>query len=205
MAEVHLPTVIGMHGYARSGKDTVAQFLAPFGYKRLAFADRLRECMYALNPIIGADSYGRLIRLRDAVDEVGWDEAKSVVLAKDEDPEIRRLLQVFGTEVGRELLSDSIWVDIVLDQIKEGWRENQSARFVITDVRFPNEEVGLRTGLGFLRTIDIQLWKVTRPGVNPVNSHVSDAGLADSLFDKVLSNHGTLEDLDHLVHTQLFA
>jgi hypothetical protein len=203
MAEVHVPTVIGMHGYARSGKDTVAQFLAPFGYQRLAFADRLRECMYALDPIVGADSRGRPWRLQEIVDEVGWDEAKGVTLGKVDGPEIRRLLQVFGTEVGRELLSDTIWVDVVLKQIEEGLKDNPSARFVITDVRFPNEEMGLRTGLGFLAPRDIELWKVTRPGVNPVNSHVSDAGLADSLFDAVLSNHGTLDDLDAVVRAVL--
>lgn len=186
---MNTPRVIGLHGYARSGKDTVAEFLKPHGYQRLAFADRLRECMYALDPIVGCDTHGRLWRLQEVVDEVGWDEAKGVTLS-DDGPEIRRLLQVFGTEVGRELLRDSIWVDVVLDQISDAdeWPE---ARFVITDVRFPNELEALRKVPG------AQLWKINRAGVNPVNSHVSDAGIPDDEFDLVIENDGTLQDLKY--------
>jgi hypothetical protein len=186
---VNTPRVIGLHGYARSGKDTVAEFLKPHGYQRLAFADRLRECMYALDPIVGCDTHGRLWRLQEVVDEVGWDEAKGVTLS-DEGPEIRRLLQVFGTEVGRQLIKDSLWVDIVLKQI-HAEINNPGHRFVITDVRFPNELAALRKVPG------AQLWKINRAGVNPVNSHVSDAGIPDDEFDLVIENDGTLRDLEY--------
>ena len=185
---MNTPRVIGLHGYARSGKDTVAEFLKPHGYQRLAFADRLRECMYALDPIVGCDTHGRLWRLQEVVDEVGWDEAKGVTLS-EEGPEIRRLLQVFGTEVGRQLIKDSLWVDIVLKQIQG--RDIVGHRFVITDVRFPNELEALRKVPG------AQLWKINRAGVNPVNSHISDAGIPDDEFDLVIENDGTLQDLKY--------
>jgi hypothetical protein len=174
-----LPRVIGLHGYARSGKDTVFGFLAEYGYRRLAFADVLRLACYRLNPIIGARITGGEFRLQELVDQEGWDDAKS-------HPEVRRMLQVMGTEVGRELIRDSVWVDIVLDQIKAEPEE----RFAITDVRFPNELVALRENFP-----SGELWKVNRPGVGPVNAHVSDAGLADELFDVIVENDGTLEDL----------
>ena len=48
--------IIGISGYARSGKDSVANILVQdFGFERRAFADKLREALYALNPIIAYD------------------------------------------------------------------------------------------------------------------------------------------------------
>jgi hypothetical protein len=177
------PTVIGLHGYAQSGKDTVASMLD--GYKRLAFADRLRECTYALNPIV--EFHDAHIRLQRIVDLHGWDYAKVHC------GEVRRLLQVFGTEVGRELIANNIWVDIVLDQIADGLGEDEE-QFVITDMRFINEVNGLLQ-FGDDMMVPVELWKITRPGVGPVNAHVSDAGLDDDLFDLIIENDGSLEDL----------
>jgi hypothetical protein len=163
------------------------------GYERLAFADRLRECTYALNPIL--EWHDSHLRLQDLVDQHGWDYAKVNC------DEVRRLLQVFGTEVGRELIADSIWVDIVLDQMENGL-EHEEAKFVITDMRFPNEVAGL---IRFAEDmmVPLELWKIQRPGVGPVNAHVSDAGLADDLFNVVLDNDGTLEDLKKKVEFAL--
>jgi hypothetical protein len=179
-------TIIGLHGYAQSGKDTVAGFLKDYGYVRFAFADRLRECVYALNPVVSRATSDE-VRLQELVDALGWDEVKVTY------DEVRRLLQVFGTEVGRELIKDSLWVDIVLDQIADRMLIAQG-KFVITDMRFPNEVDGL-SDFAVDMGVDLQLWKITRPGVGPVNTHVSDAGLADDLFDLIIENDGTLDDL----------
>jgi len=190
---VNAPRIIGLHGYAQSGKDTVAEYLAPFGYQRLAFADRLREAVYTLNPEV--KFHDEYIRVQDLVDKHGWDYSKVNC------DEIRRQLQVMGTEVGRELIRDSIWVDIVLDQIEDCW-DNPVAKFVITDVRFPNEVSGLRN-TAFTLPGDVQLWKVKRPGVGPVNAHISDAGLPDEEFDTIIPNTGTLEDLEARVRAMM--
>jgi len=187
------PTVIALHGYAQSGKDTVAGFLKDYGYERLAFADRLRECVYALDPVV--EFHDKFTRVQPLVDSFGWDYAKVHC------DEVRRLLQVFGTEVGRELIASDIWVRIVLDQIAEGLGaegEQFQERFVITDMRFPNEVDGL---IEFAEEmmVPLELWKIERPGVGPVNAHVSDAGLPDEMFDRILLNNGTLEDLSKIV------
>lgn len=181
-----LPRLLGLHGYAQSGKDTVAGVLAPLGYQRLAFADILRECVYTMNPIV--EFHDRFDRLQNIVDRHGWDYAKVNC------GEVRRLLQVMGTEVGRELIADNLWVDLVTDQIEGCW-DNPEAKFVITDMRFPNEVTGLREFV-LAKPEEVVLWKVTRPGVGPVNAHISDAGLPDQVFDRVIANDGTLEDLD---------
>ncbi len=89
--------IIGLSGYARSGKDTVAELLVlNYGFKRVAFADGIRDALIALNPILH-DGH----RLNEVVQMYGWDVAK----AKDE---VRRLLQVMGTEVGRKLIHEDV-------------------------------------------------------------------------------------------------
>jgi dephospho-CoA kinase len=60
--------IIGLTGYARTGKDTVASVLVKdFGFERIAFADPIRELLYELNPKVNG------IYLREMVEEHGWE------------------------------------------------------------------------------------------------------------------------------------
>lgn len=170
--------VIGFTGFAQSGKDTAAKFLMELGYERLSFADALRDALYVLNPKVSegydgwndGDSYF-CHRVKDIVDSKGWERAKV------EHPEIRQLLQRLGTEVGRAQFGENFWVDRVTSQFKPG------GRYVITDVRFPNEEKAVHDHGGIV-------CRIVRPGFGAVNSHVSDTGI-DSLFvDIVIPNTG---------------
>ena len=156
--------VIGFCGFAQSGKDTAASFLVERGWTRLAFADILRQSLYNLNPPTvleetydeeGALNACRLLRVQPIVDAMGWDVAKTVF------PEIRELLQRFGTEVGRELYGENFWVDRVMKQIVH------PGRYVITDVRFPNEEIAVHKAGG-------RLFRINRGGVVAVNGHASE-------------------------------
>lgn len=163
--------IIGLSGYARSGKDTVAELLVlNYGFKRLAFADGIREALLVLNPIL-QDGH----RLNELVQMYGWEVAKS----KDE---VRRLLQVMGTEVGRKLINEDVWVWLLFNKIKEG------ERIVIPDVRFPNEA----------RMIEQQggdVWRINRHNHTAVNDHVSEHAMDNYLFKHALYNDGTLDDL----------
>lgn len=182
--------IIGISGYARTGKDTIADILTEeFGFERLAFTDKLRECVYALNPMIGFwkdnglpdEYYPTEIRtkyLQDVIDQYGWDGVKSTYWG----PEVRRLLQRFGTEVGRNILGQNVWVDAtfaVTDVTKN---------YIITDCRFGNEALGILEKGG-------KMWRVNRPGVGPVNDHISEIGLDDFPFDATINNDGSLTDL----------
>jgi hypothetical protein len=69
-------------------------------------------------------------------------------------------------------------------------------------MRFPKEQTALRQ-LGLDTGQYVQFWKVTRPGVGPVNQHASDAGLPDDLFHKIIPNDGTIEDLAMTVNLML--
>lgn len=169
-------TVIGFCGYAQTGKDSAAEFLAEFGYVRLAFADILRQSLYALNPVITIrPTTGDYGRVQDIVNRDGWELAKTTY------PEIRELLQRMGTEVGRELYGESFWVDRVMKQIKP------HGKYVITDVRYPNEAAAVRKSGG-------RVFRVDRPGSAPVNSHLSDSGIDSIIVDGRVSNHGNLSE-----------
>jgi len=161
--------VIGFTGYAQSGKDTAAGFLVERGWTRLAFADILRLSLYNLNPLVVGH-----FRVQDVVNLYGWD------VAKVDFPEIRQLLQRFGTEVGRELYGETFWVDRVLKQL------TPDGNFVITDVRFPNEADAVRD-------IGGSLFRIARPGVQAANGHASE-DIGKLRVDLVIPNTG---DLDH--------
>lgn len=163
--------IIGLSGYARSGKDTVAELLVlNYGFKRMAFADGIREALTALNPILH-DGH----RLNELVGMYGWEVAKS----KDE---VRRLLQIMGTEVGRKLINEDVWVWLLFNKI------NTDERIVIPDVRFPNEAKMIEQQGG-------EVWRINRHNHSAVNDHISEHALDNHMFKRVVYNDGTLDDL----------
>ena len=90
--------IIGLSGYAGSGKDTVASVLIEqHGFTRLAFADPIREFLLLINPIL-SDGH----RVNETVTMIGWDNAKSK-------PEVRRLLQDIGVGC-RQMFGEDFWI-----------------------------------------------------------------------------------------------
>ena len=161
--------IIGLSGYAQSGKDTVAELLClNYGYKRVSFADPMREALLRLNPNIGNEPLSHL------VNDYGWELAKH-------NPEVRRLLQVFGTQVGREMFGENFWIDLAFKQVTQD-------RVVFSDVRFPNEAQAIIKNGG-------QVWRIQREGHKPVNLHASEIAMDNWRFDDLILNHGNLDDL----------
>lgn len=171
--------IIGLSGYARSGKDTVASILKDDGFERIAFADGIREALYALNPIIRGLESGEWDHLQTYVDFLGWEKVKLW-------PDVRLLLQTFGTEVGRQMFGEDVWIKYALKKVEFRYD------YVVTDVRYPNEADAIRELGG-------QVWRINRPGFEPANSHVSEVAMDNYRFDYVLDNSGSIEDLAHLV------
>lgn len=174
--------IIGLSGYARSGKDETAKILVKeFGFKRVAFADKLRDFLYALNPDVWSFSYGfgrTYEPLRTVIDKETWEGVKKYQY-KDS---VRQLLQRLGTEAGREVLGENVWVDAALT----GYDDN--AKLVVTDCRFVNEAEAVTSRGGVM-------WRIMRQGVGPANSHASETSLDDWNFDAYVHNDGTLKDL----------
>ena len=168
--------LIAFTGYSQVGKDEAAKALAPLGYERVAFADAVRDALYAIDPLVPIrdEHGGGTKRLSTLVDQVGWDIAKKY-------DEVRRLLQRVGTEGGRGIHGEECWVRVAWDKIIDRLRDGK--KVAVTDVRFENEAEAIRRLSGVIV-------RVTRPGRGPVNNHVSDAG-QDFDADHELVNDGT--------------
>lgn len=157
---------LGISGYATAGKDEVATVFEDHGFVRIGMSDALNNYLCILDPIIHPDE-----RYSDYVEEHGYVRAK-------EHPEVRRLLQVFGTEVGRRIDND-MWV---VEMLKLAAQYDNT---VTTGIRFMNE-----------RSAMDKLIHVHRPGVGPLNDHASEdlSDLIDTA-DYTIVNDGTLADL----------
>lgn len=188
------PRIIGLGGAKGAGKDTAAKLLGErFGFEPIAFADPLRDMLYQLNPIVHTDLiHGTFLdrwRVRELVDAWGWDHAKQST------PEVRLLLQRLGTEAGRQVLGDDVWVHALIerlpDEAKHPWLPRERARrFAVTDVRFPNEQEAIR-GFGG------ECWLVMNPEAPINDDHPSEQLAADrAAWDRIVVNDSTLYDLD---------
>lgn len=172
--------IIGVTGLARSGKGSVAATLVEMhGFEERSFAADLKAAIGTLNCIVGyepTEDGWTEVRVLDAIDRVGADEAKTAY------PEVRRLYQVMGTEVGRAW-SPTFWIDRTL-------QDHEGKNIVISDLRFPNEGEAIRALGGIVV-------KVTRPGVTSMlNGHASETSVDTVVYDVWFENNGTLEDLD---------
>jgi cytidylate kinase len=172
--------IIGISGYAQSGKDTVANYLVKhYGFTKISFADPIRKALYALNPKVNiADMLG--VSLVAAVNGMGWENVKA------ESSETRSLLQRMGTEVGREMYGKDFWVNQAMLKAQE------HEKVVLADVRFENEVQAILGASG-------AVWRVSKPGVEAANSHLSETSLDTYKFDKHIYNGGSLEELYSIV------
>jgi hypothetical protein len=178
--------IVGLSGYARSGKNEAANALVERGWRQAAYADKLREFLYAVNPLIPGHYGAGSLRLRRLVDQTGWDYAKTTY------PEVRSLLQRTGTEAGRRVLGEDVWVEALFAS------HHDAPGLVVTDVRFPNEAQAVVDRGGVMI-------RVERPNVGPTKdkygrAHISETALDDWPFDHVLINDGSVDDLHAKLH-----
>lgn len=174
-----MPTIIGLSGWARTGKDTVAEHLVEnYGFKRMAFADPMREALLRLNPIVGLEANVSAVRVADVIEEYGWDGYKESPDGK----EMRELMQRIGTEVGRQMLGENIWIDYAMKSIGE------DDKVVFADVRFQNEAKAIAAYGG-------RVIRLERDGVGPANDHVSEHDLDHWDFDATIFNDLSVDHL----------
>lgn len=172
------PFMLALAGYARVGKDHVANFLSErFGMSHTSVGQPIKDSLYALNPIVCVED-GRVLRVRDIVDKWGWEEAK------DRYPEIVELLQRLGNEASREVIGTDVWVKAAI--------ANAGTDAVFSSVRFQNEARAIQAAGGYII-------RINRPGFGPRNDHVSEIDMDEYAYDRVIENDGTLADLEHKV------
>jgi hypothetical protein len=103
----------------------------------------------------------------------------------------RLVLQLLGTEGGREVIHPNIWVNATLGNLTD------ADRVIVTDVRFPNEVTGIKVRKGIVV-------RVIRPSKISTSTHPSETALNDFQdWDYVIVNDGTIEDLKRKVIAML--
>lgn len=168
---IHL---IGLTAPARSGKDTVADILVEnFCFNRVAFAKPLKDGLKAMMPFLDETHISGVL--------------KEVILPYiGKSP--RYLMQTLGTEWGRQLVKDDIWLYLTQMSIDKYAEEEKSV--VVTDVRFENEAKMIRDMGGEVWHID-----ASARNIQVVNQHASEGGVKFVEGDKRVDNNGTVEEL----------
>jgi len=133
--------LIGIAGFIGSGKGTVGDFLIDnHNFIQDSFAKSLKDAAAVIfgwdrEMLEGATKEARFQReQRDRF----WSEKLDI---KEFTP--RYALQILGTESGREIFGDCLWVA----GVEKRWLDAGMPDTVITDCRFPNE-IGLIRDLG---------------------------------------------------------
>lgn len=133
--------IIGVVGFIGSGKGTVADILVnKKDFTKISFADSLKDATAAIfgwpRALLEGDT-DESREFRETKDE-WWSEKTGLYITP------RNMLQKLGTEAGRDVIHDDLWV--LSAQRRIGMYKN----VVIPDVRFPNEMKTIQEMGGFI-------------------------------------------------------
>lgn len=205
--------IIGINGFAGSGKDTVGiilQYLNSIDVGNLTIEDIIKNYSFHewwLEEQSGWEIKkwaGKLKQVAELltgipVEKFEDQEFKKTNLGKQWNDRInnpmsvRDFLQKLGTEGLRDGLHTNTWVNALMadykcvpaDRAPNGW---DCPNWIITDTRFPNEAQAIKDAGGIII-------RVTRPGIGPINDHPSETGLNQWKFDYEIQNDSSLNEL----------
>lgn len=152
--------IIGLTGAARSGKDTAAKIIADkYNYNIRSFAAPIRSFIANLCNVDNMNVF---------------DSIKDIPNISLNNKTPRYAMQTLGTEWGRKMISDTIWVDKCL---------SGETNIVITDVRFENEAQAIIKKGGYII-------KIIRPDNKISESdHISESGIPDKYITYTIINN----------------
>jgi len=168
--------IVGLTGRKQSGKSTCAKALRmAYGFQEISFATPLKTTLDSL--------FGW-------VPEWESQEWKETINSHSMSMTPRELAQTFGTEWGRGMVHDDIWVELARRSITNSKYE----RIVMTDVRFDNEAKMVRDRGGKVIHISVLHEDLK------VDAHASEAGVDHPLIDYyVEAPRGRIDALGALV------
>jgi hypothetical protein len=178
--------LIGLSGKAGSGKDEVYRIIKDItdvNYENKKFAHKLKLMVTLILGCSMKDLENREFKNKDLGDEWANEERRMTP---------RLLLQLLGTECGREILHSNIWVNALFADYKEDNSSNYP-NWVVTDCRFPNEAKAIQERGGIVI-------RINRPGFEDTGDHESETALDNyKEFDHVITNDGFISDLENSI------
>lgn len=178
----------GLGGAKRSGKDTIAQIYKELhpdkDVRIIGMSDPLRDAIWIMNPIMWWDSSVQHYQtVWDMLSETRPGEDTYTLMK--EIPAVREWLQKFGTEVGRDIIGENTWVNVMKQKVLAAMSDGAYAVFV-TGIRYPNELQALQNLSGYSVYVE-------RPGIDTGDTHTSENSLTRAGFNNVFNNVGDLE------------
>ena len=198
--------IIGVVGFIGSGKGTVADILVnKKDFTKISFADSLKDATAAIfgwpRALLEGDT-DESREFREKKDE-WWSEKTGLYITP------RNMLQKLGTEAGREVIHDDLWV------LSAQRRISMYKNVVIPDVRFPNEMKIIQEMGGFIvrvcRGADPEWYDTARRANLEINTdlmsdypiHYSEWAWIGHPTDYQLDNVGALSmleaDIEHMI------
>lgn len=164
------PQLVGLTGYAQTGKSTAADYLnGVHGFTEVNFADALRDLATKVDPILPGG-----VHYRDAESLLGYEEAKGTVTG------FRQTLKDLGSGC-REVLGEDVWIRAAMRRIP------LSQRTVVADCRFLNEAAAIRNHNPRNPGVII---RIVRPDYGPESNFEREVDLIKS--DYTIVNDGCI-------------
>lgn len=197
--------LIGILGFIGSGKGTVGDILAEHGFTKDSFAKPLKD---SVSIVFG---WQRDLLEGDTEQSRKWREQPDAFWSeKFERPFTpREALQLMGTEAGRDVFHNDIWVISLLNRAK-------GKDVVVTDVRFKNEISYIQNNGGIVIRVkrgDDPSWFETLSEIEnnterevfmrSFGVHQSEWDWVGCPIDYNINNDGTINDLRQSVEKVL--
>ena len=206
-----MTTLIGITGRAGVGKDEVGRIIQELepGWEIKKFAGKLKQ----------------ICGILCGVDPIKFEDQEFKKQMSPFGMSYRELLQMVGTEGMRDTIDSDVWVKALFaDFISTRWYFDYGERimippkWIVTDVRFPNEADAIKERGGYLikvcRGVNVtdNLWydvyeyekqkefMYELQGIKSKKEHPSETAMdAYEGIDVYLDNNGTLEELEDKV------
>jgi hypothetical protein len=203
--------IIGINGYAGSGKDTIGRLIQiacctdlPDGQGIDDLLENYDQHEWWLEEQSGWEIKkwaGKLKQISSLltgipVEKFEDQEFKKTNLGPEWNMTVRDFLQKIGTEGLRTGLHENTWVNALMADYKPsvvgftslGEDSYSEPNWIITDTRFPNEAQAIKNAGGIVIRVD-------RPGVTAINAHPSETSLDNWDFDHKIMNGSDLTAL----------
>jgi hypothetical protein len=172
--------IIALSGYAKSGKDTVAEIvkeIQPNKWEVKKFSGKLKTIASIL---LGIPEH--MFEDQDFKTSMLGEEWWKNYGDFYHQMSVRDFLQMLGTDAIRNGLHTNAWVNALMADYKpKKMSQYNPSYWIITDCRFPNEAQAVKDNGGVVI-------RIVRPGVEPVNAHPSETALDNWDFDFRIAN-----------------